>query len=191
MKKETVRRIFSHIPELYTDRLYLRALLVSDAADMFDYAKDPEVSRYLTWSAHPNVNFTKKYLTFVGQQYRTGDFFDWAIVDRASGRMIGTCGFTCFHYESNSAEIGYVLHPDFRGRGLATEAARAVLTFGFEELNLHRIEARYMQENTASRKLMERVGMTFEGFAREAALIKGEYRTLGYCAILRREFAEE
>ena len=191
MKKEAIRRIFSHIPELYTQRLYLRGMLVADAPDMFDYAKNPEVSRFLTWDPHPNVKFTKAYLTCVGQQYRTGDFFDWAVIHRDSGRMIGTCGFTSFRYESNVGEIGYVLHPDFRGQGLATEAVRAVITFGFEELALHRIEARYMQENEASRRLMERVGMTFEGFAREAELVKGEYRTIGRCAILRREYMNE
>ena len=191
MKKEAIRRIFSHIPELYTERLYLRGMLVADAPDMFDYARDPEVSRFLTWEPHPHVKFTKSYLTCVGQQYRTGDFFDWAVIHRESGRMIGTCGFTSFRYESNAGEIGYVLHPDFRGQGLATEAVRAVLSFGFEELELHRIEARYMQENIASRRLMERVGMTFEGFAREAELVKGSYRTIGRCAILRREYMNE
>ena len=191
MKREAIRRIFSHIPELYTDRLYLRGMLVADTADMFDYARDPEVSRFLTWDPHPNTKFTKAYLTCAGQQYRTGDFFDWAVVHRESGRMIGTCGFTTFHYESNVGEIGYVLHPAYRGRGLATEAVRAVMTFGFEELNLHRIEARFMEGNHASRRLMERVGMTFEGYARESLFIKGQYRTVGTCAILRREYTNE
>ena len=190
MRKETIRSIFSHIPELYTPRLYLRAMLVADAEDMFDYAKDPEVSQFLTWDAHPDVGFTKKYLTYVGQQYRTGNFFDWAVIHRESGRMIGTCGFTCFRYESNAAEIGYVLHPAYRGRGLATEAVRAIMEFGFLELDLHRIEARYMQENAASRQLMDRVGMTFEGLARESLLVKDQYRTIGTCAILQREFME-
>ena len=191
MRKELIRSIFSHIPELYTTRLYLRAMLVADAEDMFDYAKDPEVSRFLTWEPHPDAGFTKKYLTYAGQQYRTGNFFDWAVIHRESGRMIGTCGFTCFRYESNAAEIGYVLHPAYRGQGLATEAVRAVMSFGFEELDLHRIEARFMEGNDASRRLMERVGMTFEGFARESLLIKGTYRTIGTCAILQREYVRE
>ena len=88
----------------------------------------------------------------------------------------------------HSAEIGYVLSPPYQGKGLATEAVRCVLAFGFEELSLHRIEAHFIEGNQASRRLMERVGMSFEGFARESMRIKGRYRTIGTCAILRHEF---
>ena len=102
--------------------------------------------------------------------------------------MVGTCGFTSFSCPNDSAEIGYVFNPYYQGRGVATEAVRRVLTFGVEELGLHRIEARFIEGNTASRRLMERVGMTFEGYARESMRIKGRYRTIGTCAILRHEF---
>jgi ribosomal-protein-alanine N-acetyltransferase len=102
--------------------------------------------------------------------------------------MIGTCGFTSFNCPADSAEIGYVLNPAFQGRGLATEAVRRVLAFGFEELNLHRIEAHFIEGNDTSLRLMERVGMRFEGYARESMKIKGKYRTIGTCGILRGEF---
>jgi ribosomal-protein-alanine N-acetyltransferase len=62
-----------------------------------------------------------------------------------------------------------------------------VLEFGFDELGLHRIEAHFMEGNNASRRLMERVGMTFEGYARESMRIKGRFCTIGTCAILRQE----
>lgn len=188
MKKSTIYQLFSHIPTLETERLSLRGMRVSDAEDMFAYAQYEPVTRYLTWTPHPNVKHTKEYLTYVSQRYRTGDFFDWAIVSREDGRMIGTCGFTAFDFPSDSAEIGYVLNPVYHGRGLATEAVREVIRFGFEELKLHRIEAKFMKENTRSQKLMERVGMQFEGYAREALKIKGEYRTIGRCGILRQEW---
>jgi ribosomal-protein-alanine N-acetyltransferase len=190
MKKEMIYRLFSRIPTIRTERLILRGMRTSDAEDMFDYASREEVSRYLTWSPHPDLQHTKDYLTYIGQRYRTGDFYDWAIEDAESHRMIGTCGFTRFDFASDAAEIGYVLHPDYRGRGLATEAVRAVMAFGFDELSLHRISARYMVENERSRRLMERVGMTFEGVSREAEKIKGQYRSIGRCAILKHEYYE-
>ena len=112
------------------------------------------------------------------------------LICKQDGRMIGTCGFTSFNCPADSAEIGYVLNPAFQGKGLATEAVRRVLRFGFEELSLHRIEAHFILGNEASRRLMERVGMTFEGYARESMKIKGRYRTIGTCAILRGEFEE-
>ena len=188
MKKDLIYRLFSHIPTLETERLTLRGMRVSDAPDMVEYACRPSVTEYLTWEPHASVEETRQYLTYVGQRYRTGDFYDWSVVDKASGRMIGTCGFTSFNCPADSAEIGYVLNPAFQGKGLGTEAVRCVLEFGFEELHLHRIEAHFIQGNDASRRLMERVGMTFEGYARESMKIKGKYRTIGTCAILREEY---
>ncbi len=188
MKKDLIYRLFSHIPTLETDRLTLRGMRVSDACDMYEYARRPSVTEYLTWDPHTSESMTREYLTYVGQRYRTGDFYDWSMACRKDGHMIGTCGFTSFNCPADSAEIGYVLNPAYQGQGLATEAVRRVLRFGFEELSLHRIEAHFIEGNDASRRLMERVGMTFEGYARESMKIKGRYRTIGTCAILRSEF---
>ena len=188
MKKDILYKLFSHIPTLETERLILRGLRVSDAEDMYDYARRPSVSQYLSWNPHADINETREYLTYVGQRYRTGDFYDWAVVDKESGRMIGKCGFTSFDCPNDSAEIGYVLNPSFQGKGLATEAVRRVLDFGFIELGLHRIEAHFMEGNAASLRLMERLGMTMEGYARESMRIKGRYCTVGTCAILRHEY---
>jgi ribosomal-protein-alanine N-acetyltransferase len=113
-----------------------------------------------------------------------GEFYDWAVVERESGRMIGTCGFTRFDLPHNSAEIGYVLNPDFHGRGYGTEAAARVVRFGFERLRLHRIEARFIQGNEASLHVMEKLGMRLEGYRRDGMRIKNAYRTIGVCAIL-------
>lgn len=188
MKKETVYRIFSNIPTLRTERLSLRAMHPIDAEDMYDYARRADVTEYLTWSPHSSIGFTKDYLRYIQTRYSLGDFYDWAIIDRESRRMIGTCGFTRIDTENNSAEIGYVLNPEFCGRGLGTEAVRAILDFGFRELGLHRIHARFMQENERSRRLMERVGMTFEGYMRDMVFVKGAYRTVGICSILSEEW---
>ena len=190
MKKETIYRLFSHIPTLETPRLVLRAMRVSDAPDMFDYARRPGVTVYLLWTPHQNIEHTREYLTYIGQRYRTGDFFDWAIVERQSGRMIGTCGFTSFNFDADAGEIGYVLNPDFQGQGLCTEAVGRVIRFGFEDLSLHRIEARYMQGNDRSRRLMERVGMRFEGWSRDAMKVRGVYRTIGTCSMLADEYEQ-
>lgn len=188
VKKDILYRLFSHIPTLETDRLILRGMRVSDTEDMYAYARRPSVTQYLTWNPHTDPAETREYLTYVGQRYRTGDFYDWAVVDRESGHMIGTCGFTSFNCPHDTAEIGYVLNPAYQGKGLATEAVRRVLDFGFDELGLHRIEAHFMEGNDASRRLMERVGMTFEGYARESMRIKGRFCTIGTCAILRYEY---
>ena len=188
MKKETVCSVFSKIPTVYTDRLILRRMKQTDAEDMFDYAKRQDVTKYLRWYPHQSVKYTSDYLRYVSARYNLGDFYDWAVVEKKSGKMIGTCGFTSFDLPNDSAEIGYVLNPDFHGLGYATEAAAKVIEFGFTTLDLHRIEARFMKENTASLRVMEKLGMTLEGYRRDGMLIKQQYRTIGVCSILKHEW---
>lgn len=191
MKKETVCAVFSRIPTIMTERLILRRMKPTDADDMFDYAKRHEVTEYLRWYPHQSKKYTSDYLRYVSARYNLGDFYDWAVVEKESGRMIGTCGFTSFDLPHDSAEIGYVLNPDFHGNGYATEAATRVIEFGFSELGLHRIEARFMKENTASLHVMEKLGMTLEGYRRDGMLIKQQYRTIGVCSILKDEWTSQ
>ena len=117
-------------------------------------------------------------------------FYDWAIVYEPDCKMVGSCGFTSFNCSHDSAEVGYVLNPEYWGRGIATEALEKVLEFGFETLGLHRIEARFIEGNDPSRRVMEKVGMSFEGILREGLMVKGNYVNVGVCAILLREWKE-
>ena len=178
------------MPTLETERLILRRLETTDAPDMFDYAKREDVTSYLTWYPHKSEIVTEQYLAYISRLYRAGSFYDWAVVDKESKRMIGTCGFTRFDFKHDSGEIGYVLNPDFRGMGLIPEAAAAVMKFGFQDLLLNRIEAKHLTGNEASRRVMEKLGMTYEGVSRGAMLIKGKYRDVHTCAILKSEYLE-
>ena len=188
MKREKMLKIFENMPTLRTDRLILRPMKTSDSYDMYEYASSAAVTRYLTWSPHPDLDYTKEYLQYLGGRYAVGMFYDWAIVYDADCKMVGTCGFTSFNCSADSAEVGYVLNPNYWGKGIAREALQRVLRFGFEELGLHRIEARFMEGNDRSRHVMETVGMTFEGIFRESMLIKGNYVSVGVCSILRSEW---
>ena len=188
MKREAIYKIFSKIPQLDTERLILRRMKPSDSEAMFDYAKRDKVTEYLAWSPHKSEDYTRQYLEYISRHYAIGDFYDWAVVDRESGKMIGTCGFTRFDFQNDSAEIGYVLNPDFWGREIALEAAREVMRFGFETLALNRIEAKFLSGNDSSFKVMQKLGMSFEGTRRSAMLIKGKYRDVSVCSILRSEY---
>ena len=188
MKKENLLHIFSHMPELETERLLLRPMRVSDTADMFAYAHDPAVTQYLLWRPHPDPAYTRSYLEYLAGRYRLGTCYEWAVVCREDGHMIGTCGFAGVDFPNNTGEVGYVINPAYRGRGFAPEAVRRVLRFGFDVMGLHRITARYMMGNDASRRVMDKVGMTFEGVRRESMLIKGSYRDIGVSAMLVSDF---
>ena len=188
MKREAICKIFSNIPTVETDRLILRKVTIDDVDDMNEYSKNQLITEYLTWSPHPDKAYTFEYISYLQTRYKTGDFYDWAVVWKETNKMIGTCGFTRFDYQNNSAEIGYVLNPEFHGRGIATEAVIKTIEFGFSNLALNRIEGRFMVENSASRRVMEKSGTQFEGIRREGMLIKGIYRNIGVCSILKKEY---
>ena len=179
-----------YLPRLQTERLLLRPMERSDFVDLYDYARREDTSRYLVWTPHPSPDYTRNYLAMIARLYRKGQFFDWAIVERQSGRMIGTCGFTKLDLQNRVGEIGYVLNPTRHGRGYATEAVMRVLEYGFFELQLNRVEGRYMVENMPSRRVMERCGLTYEGVLRQSMLIKGVYRDIGICSIVREEYLQ-
>lgn len=188
VKLKTTVELFSNMPTLETERLILRKMRPSDSSDMFEYACRDDVTRYLVWKPHADEEYTRQYLTYIESRYKSGSFYDWAVVLKDSGKMIGTCGFTRFDCDSDCAEIGYVINPQYRGIGIAAEAARTVICFGFERLSLHRIEAKFMYGNQASLRVMQKLGMRFEGYHRDAMLVKGVYRTIGISSILRGEY---
>ena len=188
MRKEDLLRIFTNVPQLETERLVFRRMLLADAEDMYAYARLPEVTQYLTWNEHPSLTYTKRYLSYIATRYRVGEFYDFAVICKQDGHMIGTCGFTRFDLPNDAAEIGYVLNPAYWRLGYGTEAVSLILSYGFRALGLNRIEARFMLGNFASRAVMEKCGMQFEGIARGLMKIKGRYEDIGICSITAAEY---
>ncbi len=180
--------IFDKSPKIETDRLILRHMKLSDAKDMYDYAQRSEVTRYLLWAPHESLEYTRSYLKQVERCYRQGTFHDFGVILKENNRLIGTCGFARIDEPNATAEAGYVLNPDFWGRGLATEALSAVIALGFEKSGFNRIESRYIVDNQASRRVMEKSGMTFEGVLRQSVFAKDDYEDVGVCAILKKEY---
>ena len=171
------------MPDLTTERLKLTKMSVAHAADMFEYASDPLVTKYLLWAPHETREQTKQYLRQIQTSYHNGSFYDWAIILRDSRKMVGTCGFVKFDVPNNLTEVGYVINPNYWGMGIAAEALTAVIGFGFNDLRLTRIQGRFIRGNEASLRVMEKVGMRFEGYLRESMFIKDGYKDIGYAAI--------
>lgn len=154
-----------NLPILYTKRLIIRPLAVSDAEDMFEYAQTNLVGPKAGWAPHINLNETINILrnmVLFKPQYELGN---WAIVDRSSNKMIGT--IELYNYVPGfKAELGYALNPLYWGKGLVTEAAFKVLDYGFNVLELKRIEAATFLDNFQSQRVCEKIGMIKEGVAR-------------------------
>jgi ribosomal-protein-alanine N-acetyltransferase len=188
-QEHTGGRVFADFPELETERLLLRKMRLDDAEAMFAYASDPEVTRYVLWDTHRSIEDSETFLRFAIEGYESGDFGGWGVVFKDSGVFIGTCGLDAgYAPEHARAELGYVLSREHWGKGLMPEAARAVIAYGFGRLGLNRIQARCIAENTASARVMEKAGMTYEGTLRESEFIKGAYRDMKLYSILRREY---
>ena len=185
MKKEDLK-LFINIPTLVTDRLLLRKISTIDIYDVFEYASDPEVSKYLMWHPHRTLAYTKDYLKYLGKMYRKSMFYDWGIT--YNGKMIGTVGFSSFDIKNNTGEIGYVLNRKFWGIGIATEAVKRVIDFGFNELSLDRIEAIFLPENFKSRGVLLKCGLQCEGISRSALVVKGERRDVETFSILKEDY---
>ena len=182
---ETPAEYFSRLPRLETDRLMLRRMTMRDAHDMYRYASDPEVARQVLWDAHRSIWDTKAYLHYAIAQYHSGMPSSWAIVEKESGRMIGTIGFMSYTAEHALAEVGYSLSRACWNRGLMTEALGAVLREAFTSLQLYRVEAMHFTDNPASGRVMTHVGMQHEGTLRQRVYNKGRFVDVDLYAIVR------
>lgn len=185
MTKSLMLKVARKMPTLTTSRLILRRMQPSDYLDMYEYASREEVTKYLLWSPHESKEYTYRYLRSVQDLYKRGAFFDWALVLKQTGKMIGSCGFTTLDPDHLRAEIGYVLNPRYWGQGIASEAVSSVIVYAFEELGANRVEAHFMVENKPSLRVMERCGLTFEGIHKQYMLVKGRFRDIGVCGITR------
>ena len=183
-----IKNIFKNIPTLHTPRLILRRIKRTDIDDIFDYAHNPETSKFLLWYPHETKGDTRFYFHNVDKRYKAAEFFDWAIEEKNSCRMIGTCGFTAIHEIDRKAEVGYVINPRYMGNGYATEAVMRVLEFAFFDLGLERVEARYIIGNDKSRRVMEKCFMKYEGTQRHSVMAKGRFFDVGVYAVISSEF---
>lgn len=188
MDDRKYRGLFTNLPAFETERLVLRKITPADLYDMYDYSREDEVSRYLLWSPHLNLDETKGHIEFLQREYKKGRCTDWGVALKENGILIGTCGFASMDIHNNKGEIGYVLSHRYRGKGYMREAARKVLSIGFENLGLNRIEARILIGNTPSERLAMDIGMRYEGTMRNALYIKGIYKSFSYYGITAEDY---
>jgi ribosomal-protein-alanine N-acetyltransferase len=148
-----------------TERLLIRPMAVEDAEDLHEVYSDPTTFEYINVEPAGSLDETRSRIEWKVLHQANHGFALWAVVERASGRVIGDCGLQLLE-GGPEVEIGWKLARDVRGRGLATEAARACLIAGFDDLELDRIVAVADPENVASRRVMKKLGMTLMGMGR-------------------------
>jgi len=161
-----------------TPRLLLRPLELSDVPALWPFVSDEDFPRHMTWEAHRNQDETADFIRSAEEGRLQGTNIAWAVVeDETVAGVIGLHGITrnVRAWRVDRAELGYWIGPPFQNRGFATEAANAVLRYGFEGLGLHKITVGCISENTASRHVIEKLGFRFLGEQRDHAFRFGRW----------------
>jgi len=152
------------LPNLNTQRLFLRPISLSDVDDIFEYAKNPLVGPNAGWKPHESVIETQAFVNYGIKKREIGQPGIYAIILKTNLKMIGT--IEIHTYNQYKGEIGFVLNPDYWGKGLIVEAAQAVIIYGFEILHLKRLQYGYFLFNHRSERVCEKLGFTKEGVLR-------------------------
>ena len=179
---------FYRLPTLETEDLILRKPAMKDAEDIFRYASDPEVARYVLWEPHRSLSETRSFVRYLRSRIRAGCPSSWVVVLKETGTVIGTIGFIWYSSENRSAELGYSFSREHWNRGYATQALKAVIASVFRSLPVNRLEAQHDVRNPASGRVMEKCGLRQEGILRDRIMNKGEYVDVALYAILRSEW---
>lgn len=148
---------------LETERLILRRLTMDDLDDLFALYHSPDVRKYYS-EGIPSYEETKQELEWmINRCYARYGFGMWATIEKKTGKFIGRCGLTPMDIEAREEiEVGYMLAREYWGQGLATEAARAILRYGFERVGLARLICVINPGNQASSRVAEKIGMRLE-----------------------------
>lgn len=172
---------------LETERLILRPTSVIDAAQMYNnWASDPEVTKYLHWQPHANIDITKSILTSWESLYINPDYYHWGIVIREIDEIVGTCAVMSVNEKNNCAEIGYCMGRAYWGKGYMSEAVSAIIKYLINIVGFNRIVACHDPNNIGSGRVMQKCGMTFEGIHRQAAFcVRRGFYDLAYYAIIK------
>lgn len=155
---------------LETERLILRRFISEDAGAMYrNWASDDEVTKYLTWPAHPDIRVSKLVTEEWVNSYSDEKYYQWAIVLKENGdEPIGSISAVDVEENISMVHIGYCIGRTWWHQGITSEAMRAVMDFFFDEVDVNRIEARHDPRNPNSGKVMKKCGMKYEGTLRSA-----------------------
>jgi [ribosomal protein S5]-alanine N-acetyltransferase len=166
---------FNPFPKLTTERLVLRPVSHEDADAVFSLRSDSRVMEYLDRPLAKTIEDAHELIGRIEQALKHNEGITWAITLKTDPKLIGTIGFWQITKEHFRAEIGYLLHPDWQGKGLMQEAISKVIDYGFNNLRLHSVEANVNPGNQASIRLLERNHFTREAHFKENYYYNGKF----------------
>ena len=155
--------IFPEIKTLYTPRLVLRKLRLSDTQTYYERLGSSEaVTRYMLWNPHQDISESEASIRKALRRYEEGRCYRWGVALKSDDSVIGVIELLHFDEQANSCSFAYMLAEEFWGQGYGTEVLTAVLEFAFRELQVSAVEADHMAENAASGAVMRKAGMVWQ-----------------------------
>ena len=184
----TVESALGTFPPLETRRLRLREIEERDAEQVYAIFSDPLVMEYYNCDPLSDLDVARTAIAKISEKSRTKTGIRWGITLKNEDLVIGTCGYNSLVPTQFRGEIGYDLHRDFWKQGIMREALQAILAFGFDRLELNKIEAKVMLGNDASDRLLKKLGFKEEGVLRRHGYWKGGFHDLRIFGLLNEDF---
>ena len=166
---------FSPFPNLETNRLLLRRLDNNDVNEILKMRSDAETMKYIPRPLVKNNEEALELIAKIDSGIENNEGINWAITEKGSPKLIGIIGYYRTKPEHYRSEIGYMLLPEFHGKGFASEAIEIAVQFGFNEMKLHSIEAVLDPENKASERVLQKNGFIKEGHFKEHEYYDGRF----------------
>lgn len=181
-----ITRVF---PVLETERFILREIELADAEEIFHYFSKVEVTKYYDLDSFTVLSQANEIIKRWAKRYEKNEGIRWGIATKNDNKIIGSCGYHNWEKEHFKAEIGFEVTPAYWRKGVMTEVLKPIMQYGFEQMELNRIEAFYDPANIASKSTLEKAGFIFEGVLRKSAFEKGQFCDAAVCSILREDYS--
>lgn len=166
---------FSPFPNLETERLFLRRVDVKDVNEIIALRSNPETMKYIPRPLVKTIEDALEHIAMMDAKIENNEGINWAITQKGNPKLIGVIGHYRIKPEHYRAEIGYMLLPEFSGKGIISEAVKEVVNYGFKGMQLHSIEAVIDPENNASAKVLEKNGFVKEAHLKENEFFEGRF----------------
>jgi ribosomal-protein-alanine N-acetyltransferase len=179
---------FIPFKNLETERLFLRRIDTIDVDAVLELRGNPQTMKYIPRPLAKTKEDALEHIAMINEKIDNNIAINWAITLKDNTQLIGIIGHYRIQTENYRAEIGYMILPQYHGKGIAAEAIKAVVEYGFEEMQLHSIEAIIDPENQASEKVLLKSGFVKEAHIKENEYYNGKFIDTVIYSLLRKNF---